>query len=405
LAAANRPGASAVVADPSRRALIIGAGPGGLTAAIALSRVGIETTVFEREPKVGVVGGGLGVQSNALRALMRLGIGERLIQAGSEIRLNKIHNREGRFLFELPQGEVGDAFGTPTIMVLRADVQLALVDALEDGVLKLGAEFVSVEQQVDGVTAHFADGRSERGALLIGADGARSVTRKFVYGDAGKPLRYAGQATWRGVADMDRTILPDATAMYYNGPGVQFVMFPVGGQRIYWGVMRTEPEGGSDPPGQVHQRLAEYLEGFPAAAREVVDATAEAKISRTDLYDRDPSKTWVKGRVVLLGDAAHVTTPFIGQGAGISMEDSIVLAKELALTDGLRDQRLLDVALAAYQRVRVPRCAQVVLTSRRRGRIYLMRNPVLGAVRDEFLSHLPHRVTRSMVERSIVYEP
>jgi 2-polyprenyl-6-methoxyphenol hydroxylase-like FAD-dependent oxidoreductase len=394
-----------VVADESRRVLIVGAGPGGLSAAIALSRVGIDATVFERDAKIGVVGGGLGVQSNALRALMRLGIGEQLIQRGSEIRVNRIHNREGRFLFELPQGEVADAFGTPTIMVLRADVQLALADSLEDGVLELGAECVGVEQDLEGVTARFADGRTERGTLLIGADGGRSLFRKHVYGDAENPLRYAGQATWRGVAEMERTILPPATAMYYNGPGVQFVMFPVGGQRIYWGVMRTEPEGGSDPPGQVRERLCEYMEGFPPEVPEVINATPEARITRTDLYDRDVAKTWVKGRVVLLGDAAHMTTPFIGQGAGISMEDSIVLAKELSLTDGLRDQRMLDVALASYEQARVPRCSQVVLSSRRRGRVYLMKNPVLAAARDEALSHLPHRVTRSMVARSIVYEP
>ena len=394
-----------MVADESRRVLIVGAGPGGLSAAIALSRVGIDATVFERDAKIGVVGGGLGVQSNALRALMRLGIGEQLIQRGSEIRVNRIHNREGRFLFELPQGEVADAFGTPTIMVLRADVQLALADSLEDGVLELGAECVGVEQDLEGVTARFADGRTERGTLLIGADGGRSLFRKHVYGDAENPLRYAGQATWRGVAEMERTILPPATAMYYNGPGVQFVMFPVGGQRIYWGVMRTEPEGGSDPPGQVRERLCEYMEGFPPEVPEVINATPEARITRTDLYDRDVAKTWVKGRVVLLGDAAHMTTPFIGQGAGISMEDSIVLAKELSLTDGLRDQRMLDVALASYEQARVPRCSQVVLSSRRRGRVYLMKNPVLAAARDEALSHLPHRVTRSMVARSIVYEP
>ena len=107
---------------------------------------------------------------------------------------------------------------------------------------------------------------------------------------------------------------------------------------------------------------------------------------------------------MLLGDAAHLTTPFIGQGAGISMEDSVVLAKELALTDGLRDQRLLDVALDAYQQKRVPRCRKVVLTSRRRGTVYLLRNPVLASVRDTALSLLPHGVTRSMVRRSIVFD-
>jgi 2-polyprenyl-6-methoxyphenol hydroxylase-like FAD-dependent oxidoreductase len=299
---------------------------------------------------------------------------------------------------------VADKFGTPTIMVLRSEVQFALVDALDDGVLQLGRECIDVEQDADGVTAHFADGGAERGAVLIGADGGRSIVRNHVYGDAGKPLRYAGLATWRAVAEVDGGVLPANTARYYNGPGVQFVMFPVGGQRIYGGVMNSEPEGGKDPPDAVRSLLCGHLRGFPEVTRTVIEATPEPGIARTDLYDRDPSSTWVKGRVALLGDAAHLTTPFIGQGAGISMEDSIVLAKELALTSGLRDQEMLDVALDSYQRVRVPRCAKVVLTSRRRGKAYLLKNPVLAHVRDAALRRLPHSATRAMVERSIVYE-
>lgn len=393
-----------MVAETPKRVLIIGAGPGGLSAAIALRRVGIESAVFERASKLGTVGGGLGVQSNAMRALMRLGIGERLVQAGSEIRSNEIHNGEGKLLFQLPQGEVADAFGTPTIMVLRSDVQFALADALDDGVLRLSSECVGVEQDADGVTAHFAGGSSERGALLVAADGGRSLLRKYVYGDAEPPLRYAGLATWRAVAELDGDIVPPGTGKYYNGRGVQFVMFPVGPNRIYWGVMNAEPEGGKDPPGGVRQLLCDHLRGFPEVARRVIEATPEAGIGRTDLYDRDPAKTWVKGRVVLLGDAAHLTTPFIGQGAGISMEDSVVLAKELSLTDGLRDQQMLGVALESYQRVRIPRCSKVVLSSRRRGKVYLLTNPVLAIARDTALRLLPHRATRAMVQWSIVYE-
>jgi FAD-dependent urate hydroxylase len=389
--------------DTLRRVLIIGAGPGGLSAAIALQRVGIKATVFERASKLGTVGGGLGVQSNALRALQRLGLGDELIAAGSEIRSNVIHDGAGRPVFELPQGEVADEFGTPTIMVLRADVQRALARAVDDDALVLESECTGVEQNADGVSAHFADGRSERGALVIGADGIHSVVRNHVYPDGGAPLRYAGLATWRGVAQLDG-VLPVDTAWYFNGPGRQFVMFPVGQGRIYWGVMYAAAEGGSDPAGRVRDQLSEYLSEFPEVVRQVIWATPEVGISRTDLYDRNPSGGWVKGRVVLLGDAAHLTTPFIGQGAGISLEDSVVLAKELSLTAGLRDQSMLDVALESYQRVRVPRCSKVVLTSRRRGTIYLISNPVLARARDGILRRLPHAVRRDMVKRSIVYD-
>lgn len=393
-----------MAADTPRRALIIGAGPGGLTAAIALHRVGIPSTLFERVPKLGTVGGGLGVQSNAIKALWRIGIGDRLIRAGSEVRVNEIHNSVGKLLFQLPQGEVADEYGAPTIMVPRAEVQLTLAQALEEGVLELESECVAVEQDGDGVIAHLADGRAERGVLLIGADGGFSTVRKHVYGDGGKPLRYAGLSTWRAIVEMDEDVVPYGSAMYFSGSGTQFVMFRAGGRRVYWGLLNTEPEGGKDPPEGVREALCEIVREFPPVTRKLIMATGIERLVRTDLYDRDPVPNWFKGRVVLLGDAAHLTTPFIGQGAGISIEDSVVLAKELALTDGLRDQRMLEVALQSYQRVRAPRCAKVVLTSRRRGKVYMLSNQAASRVRDAVLPLIPRFATREMVKSSIIYD-
>jgi 2-polyprenyl-6-methoxyphenol hydroxylase-like FAD-dependent oxidoreductase len=392
-----------VVADTPRRALIVGAGPGGLTAAIALRRVGIEVALFERAPRLGMVGAGIGVQSNAMRALMRLGIGDRLLQAGTEVREQQICDQHGTVLLRLPQGEVADAFGTPTISLLRADVQLALVDALDDGVLRLGAECTAVEQDEDGVTAHFADGSSERGAVLIGADGGRSVVRKHVFGESDAQPRYSGVTIWRSVAQLDGA-LPEDTARLCLGSGQTFVMFPVGRQRIYWGMGKREQEGGKVPAEGVHEVLFDQLGEFLPLAREIVRATPESEVIRTDIYDRDPDRTWCRGRVVLLGDAAHLTTPFVGQGAGISMEDSVRLAKELALTDRLRDQGMLAQALKAYESERLPRCSKVVLSSRRRGRVLFWRNPAAVAARNAAFRVLPASARRALLRSSLNYE-
>src|SRR5205085_7207923 len=187
----------------------------------------------------------------------------------------------------------------------------------------------------------------------------------------------------------------------YLGPGQTFVMFPVGRQRIYWGVGKRQPEGGKDPPDGVHRLLREYLRDFPEVSRTVVQATPEAEIIRTDIYDRDPDRTWVSGRIALMGDAAHLTTPFVGQGAGISMEDGVVLAKELALSNGLRDQRMLAQALKSYESARVPRCASIVLSSRRRGQILFWSNPALRSVRNALLRSLPARVRRGVIAQSL----
>lgn len=391
--------------DTPTRALIIGAGPGGLTAATALQRVGIEVALFERAPTLGAVGGALGVQCNALRALMALGIGEQLMNAGPEIRAQQFYDNRGKLLFRLPQGDVSDEFGTPSICVLRSELQLALVNSLEDGVLRLGMECTAVEQDFEGVTAHFADGSSERGAVLIGADGGRSVVRKHVYGDGDAKPRYSGFTTWRAVVNLNGGLLPQNQIRGYLGPAKQIVMFPPGGERIYWGVLNVEAAGGTDPPGAVHEILRQHTGLFPSALANLVDATPEAAIDRTDIYDRDPERHWVNGRVALLGDAAHQTTPFIGQGAGISMEDSVVLAKQLALTRGLRDQRMVAHALDSYQRMRIPRCAKVVLDSRSRGKAYKFRNPAVIGVRNAVMRRLPKKATHAMLKQSVDYEP
>lgn len=386
------------------RVLIIGAGPAGLTAAIALARIGIDVRVFERAAELGKAGAGLGVQSNALRALQKLGIGDRIEAAGTELRSQEFRNIHGKPLFSFPQGEIADEYGTPTISLLRADVQLALVDAVPPGVLRLGAECVAIEQDEQGVAARFADGHTERGALLIGADGGRSVARKHVYGAADAEPRYSGFTSWRAVVEMSPDTLPADTSRTFLGAGRQFVMFPVGSNRIYWGLLKREPQGDTTPTSGLHELLSEHLRDFPEVTRRLVSATDEAKIIRADICDRDPEQTWAKDRVLLIGDAAHMTTPFIGQGAGISMEDAVVLAKELALTDGLRDQRMLAGALDSFQRERMPRCAKIVLTSRRRGQMLSLSNPALATVRNTVLRAVPKAFWRKALASSVKYD-
>jgi len=387
-----------------RRVLIIGAGPAGLTAAIALARAGIDVRLFERAPELGRVGGGLGVQSNALRALQKLGVGERIIAAGTEMRAQEICDIHGRPLFSFPQGEVADEYGTPTISLMRAEVQLALVDAVPEGVLKLNAECVAVEQEGDSVSATFADGHTEKGALLVGADGGRSVVRTHVYGAEDAPPRYSGFTSWRGVTDIGPGVLPPMTSRTFLGAGKQFVMFPVGEDRIYWGLMKREPEGSTEDPSELRELLLGHLRDFPEVSRRLVAATDPADILKSDVCDRDPEQTWRRGRVIVIGDAAHMTTPFVGQGAGISMEDAVVLAKELSLTQGMRDQRMLDGALDSFQRARMARCAQIVLSSRRRGRVFAWANPAVVAARNAALRAAPASFWRRETAKSINFD-
>jgi 2-polyprenyl-6-methoxyphenol hydroxylase-like FAD-dependent oxidoreductase len=254
------------------------------------------------------------------------------------------------------------------------------------------------------VTAHFADGITERGALLIGADGGRSVVRKLIYGDTDAPRRYSGVTVWRSIVQLDSGVVRQDTSTAYLGHGRAFVIFPVGQDRVYWALGKREPEGGTDTTERVKGIVAEHLRELPALTLQIAEATPADEILRTDIYDRDPERVWTKGRVALLGDAAHLTSPFVGQGAGISMEDAVALAKELALTDGLRDQRMLVHALNRYEQARIPHTSEVVLTSRRRGQVLYVNDPRLIAARNMILRRLPARVCRAMLAQTLTYE-
>lgn len=261
-----------------------------------------------------------------------------------------------------------------------------------------------MKQDAEGVTATFADGRIERGALLIAADGGRSVVRRHVYGESNLTPRYSGFTIRRAITDVDPDVLPAGTARTFVGMGQHFAVFPVGANRVYWGLMQRRPAGERDAIESRRERVLEALEGYPEVTRMVVSATPSEAISRTDICDRDVQPTWRRGRVVLIGAAAHMTTPFLGQGAGISMEDSVVLAKELSLTDGLRDQRTLERALDSFQASRFRRCRSIVLTARRWGMVWSLSNPNAVGARNALLHAVPKVVWKKVCQSTINYD-
>jgi 2-polyprenyl-6-methoxyphenol hydroxylase-like FAD-dependent oxidoreductase len=164
------------------------------------------------------------------------------------------------------------------------------------------------------------------------------------------------------------------------------------------------PAGGADPPGGVKETLLSTFAGFSDTVQRGLQATEESNFSRTDMYERDPGPTWFKGRIALLGDSIHPTTPFVGQGAGAAMEDGIALAKELALTRDLGHADEVQAALTAYQWRRRDRAAWIVGSAGRRAKMVGLTNPVAARGRDFVLSKLPTRVVRKEMERAVFYE-
>lgn len=379
------------------KAIIVGGGIGGLSAAIALRRAGVEAVVFERAPEPREVGTGVGLWSNAVGVLKKLGLYETVRGLGAEIGA-EIRSWRGRKLFELSVEELRQRYGEANLLVHRADLQSALLSALPEEAVRFGAHFVSFSQDGAGVRARFADGRKERGDLLVGADGLRSSVRATLLDDG--PPRYAGLTAWRGIALSADGFAPEEAGLELWGQGTEFGVMGIGGGRAYWYATKNVPERAAESPVGRKSEVLDLLRGWYEPARAAVEATEEAKILRTDIYDREPAKRrWGEGRATLLGDAAHPMTPHLGQGACQAIEDAAVLADCLRGAEGSP-----AAALRLYEARRALRTAAIVRQSRRTGRILQLENPLLCGLRDSLVGALPQSLLLRQMDPVIGYK-
>ena len=382
---------------------VVGAGIGGLTAAIALGRVGAEVVVFERARELKEVGAGLLLAANAQKAFGKLGLQEAVGRLGTPASAGEIRSWRGEVLASVSITELEGRVGAASAAVHRADLQALLARELGAGPLRLGSGCAGFEQDERGVTVSLADGREERADLLVGADGLRSTVRASLFGP--EEPRYAGYTSWRAVARPDVELLPWGEGFESWGKGARFGCCHIGEGRVYWFATLNAPEGEKDgPPGSPDgpkQRLLELFRGWHQPVEALVDATEEEEIRRDDLYDREPLKHWGEGRVTLLGDAAHPTTPNIGQGACLAVEDAVVLARCLGDHDGTQS---IAQALRRYEGLRRERAADVVRISRRLGLIGQLENPALRRLRDLALKATPSGMYLRGVEGVVGYE-
>lgn len=361
---------------PTSRVLVVGGGIGGLTAAIALNRVGIPATVFERAPELREVGAGITIWTNALKVLRKLGVGPAVEARSTVLRQAELRSWRGKVLSSGDMSELETKFGAPTVGIHRADLQAALADHLGREHITLGAACVGYTQDADGVTARFADGRQVRGEFLVGADGLNSAVRTQLLGPQ-KP-RYSGSTAWRGVGLIDRPEVPVGMTLLAMGRGSQCGYLPIGGGRTYWFATMNAPPGGTDGPAGAKAALLERFRDWYPPVPAVIEATPPEAILRNDLVDRPPVTNWTDGRVTLLGDSAHPTTPNLGQGACMAIESAWVLA-ECLKADGVN-------GLRGYQEKRFARTAEVTNRSWGLGKMLAYQNPLACWFRDRLFA-------------------
>ena len=367
------------------RILIVGGGIGGLCAALALRREGFEPEVFEQAPALLEVGAAIAVWPNAMRVLLRLGVGEAVRASGGLLEDARWLDRGGRLYkqFSLPDGAVTG------VALHRADLQGALLRALPPESVHLGKTFESYELAGDEVRVRFAGGETIVCDVLVGADGLHSRAREQLLGD-GAPL-FRGYTVWRGIARLEHPALAPRTASEVYGSGKRFGIGPVGKGRTGWWATANEPESAAEPASEHQKKLLPLFDGWQSPVTELIEATPSEIILRNSTYDRPPAARWGEGRMTLLGDAAHPMTPNFGQGGCMAIEDAAVLARCLA--------KYADatVALRAYESHRRARASRVVGYSLRYGAVGQWQSAAAVRLRAGFLSTFPERLLRRLL--------
>jgi 2-polyprenyl-6-methoxyphenol hydroxylase-like FAD-dependent oxidoreductase len=368
------------------RVIVVGGGIAGLSAAIALRRAGLDVVVLERALGIDPVGAGITLFANAMRALDRLGVGEVVAARGAAAKRSAILAWEGRELTEVPYDLLAG-----TVAVHRADLQAELSAAAGD--VCLGVEVTAVEQDEKRVVARAADGSEEQGELLVGADGLSSVVRRAI---ADVPIRYAGYTAWRGVSPVP---VQAGRLTESWGVGERFGLVDIGLGRTYWFATKNALEGEPDEPGGRKAEIVRRFSGWHEPIAAVLEAADESAILRNDVYYLEPLPRWSDARVVLVGDAAHATTPGVGQGAAQAIEDAVVLADQLVRRDELA------TALAEYETIRRPRADAVLKISRRVDKAAQLANPLGWRLRNALVRRLPDRAQRRQLKQLVRYEP
>jgi len=351
--------------------IIVGAGIGGLTSALAFQRAGVAVSVYEQVSELGEVGAGITMGPNATRVLHHLGLEIPLANIGLTPRVRGArHYKTGERLRATPLlTTMLERWGAPYYQVHRADLHGIIANAVlanDPDCIHLGENFQSYTLAESFITAHFASGLAVSGDALVGADGIRSKLRECVFGPE-DPF-FTGNIAWRGLVPTDN--LPNdfvkQRSAVWLGPDHHFVCYTVRNDNLLNYVAVAEKNGWAEEGWMIHSRVSEVLVEFSnwdPLIQVIIKQTMPDQCFKWALFDRDPLCQWTKGRVTLLGDAAHPMLPFMGQGAGMAIEDAIVLARCMRAYDEV------PMALKRYEEVRMPRAHKAQLGARAQGQL------------------------------------
>ncbi|WP_344118431.1 FAD-dependent monooxygenase [Streptomyces blastmyceticus] len=376
----------------AKKAIVIGAGIGGLATAVALRKVGLDVEVHERATELKAAGSGLSVMSNAIAALDSIGIDLGLEKRGQVLESYHVRTARGRLIREFPFPGIISRLGVPSVLITRSDLQQALLAAAEGIPIHLGAtarEF-ETDESTGGVRVRFEDGSETEGDVLIGADGFNSVVRRQLVGP-GESSKDSGYIVWLAIVPFEHPRFTPGSVTHYWGSGKRFGLVDMGGGRLYWWGTKNMPASQSrDWRGGKSEVLRSYA-GWADEVQKAIRVTPEESIIAVPSRDRPFLERWGKGPVTLLGDAAHPMLTSLGQGSGMAIEDAAVLARVLGSADDLTR------GLRRYEDERRERARGMVAASRGISDFEQSENPIRRPMRDAYFKFLPAaRLTRTL---------
>lgn len=372
--------------------VILGGGIAGLTTAIALKKIGIEAVVIEAASEIKPVGAGLALAANAMMALEKLGLSKKVMAEGRDIKSFSIFDQKGKLISRTNTDPANSRFGVGNFTIYRADLHRVLLSQLNPGNVLTGKRSVDFHEDGKGYVIDFEDGDQIKATYLIVAEGIHSVIRKKILPDA--KIRFAGYTCWRGVMDNSNLQIDEFSETW--GKFGRFGIVPMANNLLYWFACKNAPTLNSSLKNYSKAALEANFSDFHFPIPQIIKATLPEKIIWNDIIDLKPIPKYAFGNLVLIGDSAHATTPNLGQGACMAIEDAAILVSCL--------EKNPDASLAfqEFERRRLSRAQKLVAASRRLGVIAQLENLLLIRLRDTFLRMIPKSINQKQVEA--IYE-
>lgn len=369
------------------KVLISGGGIAGITMAIALQKKGFETEIFESAPVIGPVGAGLALGANAVKVIKLLGMYEELPRLASRMKTGLILDQHGKLITSTGEQQLGNGLTTATFAIHRADLHTLLLKHYE-GRIHTGDRAVAYEEKDGKIILTLRDGTKTEGDFLVAADGIHSLLRKQVLPES--RLRFTGFGCWRGVIpQLPEGIDPQQFSETWGIKG-RFGIVPIGGNRVYWFATAPAETDNEMMRAMTVSDLRGHFSGYHEDVQKVLAAAEGEPLIYSDLIDLEPITNFAFGRMALAGDAAHATTPNLGQGACQAMEDALVFANCLS-------ENPTAEGIKRYSELRLPRTTKVVNTSWKMGKIAENGSPLMSSLRNGMLRMLPRKMSEKQV--------